>query len=680
MMKAIKINRHRGIMRKLVPAMAALLLLAPANPAAQARDANRLTGLREGKIFIRVDQAPAEMSVKYKSIYGWDEPILLFDPAGKLLAADRFGHDGSGSRTYNLNRGPGIYVLLLKPSYVYTVETSAAKMVFAPPSRTFGFYRTITDPPLYFHMPPESPPDPALLFANIHKCKGRDTRLAVYDPQGALVAEHHKPGIETDECYRRLTELNLSQLEQSQRQEDFVIDYMPPDLGETRVAISNAAPGYWKIQFGATSPWPYKAAVWLYGVPNFFAGHGKYWFEPAFPARAVTATLRVGDHLDQRPFLGVVGHMGAPNSTDAKILKGLGQSGDKLFLWQDKMMPAHEPFQFPHRERFDPAHAVFSLVVFRKEAERMVDQPVMTRLLNWGLWARKSAEAMLTDVGRHPDTFAFQVLNEPNLNMGVAEYIRIFRACARAVKKYPATAPVQFAGPALGSSEEQDVVDWEWIRQLLNRADDLVDVICWNNYRIKNLEDTFLFAEALEETVNIIREEDRDGQMEKIIIGATNREGGLAPDQIFNSWDAALWWASTLAQVINTGQLTGINYYNVMDEGHGRNKGLLDQAYTPKPQAFVHREFSKLLAAGNPSKVISDHPALEAVACRKADGLELILLNKGWHRLTVNLEIPHKKIGTYTVQRLETDGRPGADLSRRPLTINPEEILLVSIP
>ena len=639
---------------------------------------NTMSGLREGRVYVYVDDKPETVKLIYRPLYGWDEPVLLFSPDGRVMAKDRFEHKRTGFKVYHLDKGKGVYAFLLKPSYVYTLETSATKMVFSPEPEMPGFYRKISGQSLVFKVP-EGTRNFTIFFSNIYKFKGFNAELELLDPSGKTVTRRYKVGMKRDEAMQRLTGFRPEDIKQGQRGSDFAISSAPLEIMGDSIETHDPEPGFWTVRVGTTGLRPYKIGLWLEGIPNCFAGRDKYWFRPEFTKDPVSASIHISAQpLSIRPFLGIVGHMGKPGSAEELTLKALGQRGDKLFLRQDKMIPSAGVYKLPNKCRFSPEHEAFSLIVFRNELSWIRKHSLTERLANWGLWAKKTSEMLLKQTGRKPETFVLQVLNEPNLEISFNEYYSIFSVCARTVKNCPTTSKILFAGPGLGSGEEQGIIDWNWIRMLITEADPLVDLITWNLYRVKNLEDTFLYSEALEETYRIIKENDNDGQIEDIIIGATNREGGWAPDRLFNSWEAALWWASTLTHVINTGKLKAVYYYNIIDKGYGRKKGMIDETLGLKAQAYVNREFSDLLKCSFIHRVTSDHSQLEAVAARKGGSFKLILLNKGWRYISVSIDFPWSKKKSLYVKRLEADGKFSKIPWKSPLTVAPKEILIIS--
>ena len=637
---------------------------------------NRMTGLREGRVYIKTENSVCTAHLKYRPVYGWDEPVLLFAPDGRMIAADQFGHNASGSKTYRLDHGKGIYTFLLKPSYVYSIQTTATGMVFSQEAETVGLYRTIKDHPLIFKIP-DTKKKFSIFFTNIERLKARKAKFKLYNPAGEIVAIKKRPGMNPEQIIEQLTGLSQSDLETGQRGSDLSLATIPDELKADSVEIDKPENGFWSVRTGATGLRAYKVGIWLKGVPSFFAAAREYWFEPIIPKKPVKASIQIDSMpLNKRPFIGFVGHMGDAGSPDAKKLKNMGQQGDKLFLYQEKMMPAGRGFAFPHQERFNPDHNVFSLIVFRKESRPFRNKDAVNRLVNLGLWSRKTARYLIGDLGRNPESFALQVLNEPNLETTLSEYLVTFQTSARAVKKKPGLAEVRFAGPGLGAGEENSIIDWQWLRSLIRRADPWLDIVTWNMYRIKNIEDTFLFTNAVQKTDQIIHAEDRDGQIEDIIIGAANREGGLANDRLFNSWESAIWWASSLTRVINTGKAAGIYYYNLIDKGEGRNKGMFTASLEPKPQAYINRVFAKFLESDEIYRLVSNHSALEGIAAKNENNYRIILINKSRRYISVESDLFKNK--NLQCRRLAKNGAfTEMVIHERPL-LAPMEILIIN--
>jgi hypothetical protein len=604
---------------------------------------NTLSGVGEGKVFFNVTQPPAMVELSYRPQYGWDEPIALFGPDGRLMARHRLGHKSAGSKSFRLDRGPGIYVLLLKPSYTYEIATSSAGMVFAPDGQGPALFKTYGRRRLTFRVP-DGTPQFSLSFSNVFNFKGRAARLALFNPSGKQVAERNRPRVHRDSLLKEVAGTTHQKLQKGQKGSYLTLSAQPAALQTSRIRIDTPRPGFWSLDIGALNSSGGRIGIALKGIPNYLAGSPQHWFEPCFNASAVRVCATIVPlESGQRPVLGMVGHMGRPNGPEEDLLKKYGQQADKLFVWPRDLIATEKGPALRHAERYDPAHGSYSLVILRA-----LDQAADPQDL-----CRQTARALLDGMERNPDSFCLQVFNEPNLAFSFNTYLNRFLDCAGAVKQDPATRSVHFAGPGLGSGEESDILDWRWLEQLIKQADQYVDLISWNLYRVKDLQDTYLYAEAIEKVWTMIRQADRDGQLEPILIGATNRQGGLSADELFNGSEAGLWWASTLSQVINTGKIKGIYYFNTIDhQGWGRKKGMFDHHRRPKPQAHVQRLFSQLLQSEYLYAVRSDHGFLEGVAAKHHGQMQVVLLNKGWHRLNVDL----KPEGPWTVQRLSPDG------------------------
>jgi hypothetical protein len=148
---------------------------------------NTLSGLGAGKVFFNVTQPPAKVELRYRPQYGWDEPISLFGPDGRLMARYRWGHRSTGNQSLRLDRGAGIYVLLLKPSYSFDITASGSGMVFAPDGQGPALVRNHGRQRLFFRVP-EGTDRFSLAFTNTFNLKGRRSRLTLFDPTGKQAA------------------------------------------------------------------------------------------------------------------------------------------------------------------------------------------------------------------------------------------------------------------------------------------------------------------------------------------------------------------------------------------------------------------------------------------------------------------------------------------------------------
>jgi hypothetical protein len=642
--------------------MVCCLILLLACHAVYGAGSNTLSGLGEGKVFFNVTQPPATAELSYRPQYGWDEPIALFGPDGRLVSRYRLGHTSAGSKSFQLDSGPGIYVLLLKPSYTYDITTSSAGMVFAPNGQGPALFKSHGQQRVSFRVP-DGTAQFSLTFSNVFNFKGRSARLTLFDPSGKQVAERNRPRVHRNTLIEEVTGNSYQTLKKGQKGSNMTLSVKPKALQAARNRIDTPQPGFWSLDVGGLNRSGARIGIALEGIPNYLAGSAQHWFEPNFKTAAVRVCAELVP-LDskQRPVLGMVGHMGRPYGPEDKLLKAYGQQADKLFVWPRDLIATDKGLTIRHAERYDPAHGSYSLVVLRA-----LDQAADPQDL-----CRQTARALLDGMRRDPDSFCLQVFNEPNLAFGLKTYLNQFLDCAKAVKQDPTTRSVQFAGPGLGSGEESDILDWRWLEQLIKQADQYVDLISWNLYRVKDLQDTYLYTEAIEKVWNMIRQADRDGQVEPILIGATNRRGGWSADELFNGSEAGLWWASTLSQVINTGKIKGIYYFNTVDhKGWGRKKGMFDRNQRPKPQAHVQRLFSQLLQSEYLYAVQSDHGFLEGVAAKHNGKIQMVLLNKGWLCLNVDL----KPGGEWTVQHLGPDGELFSVPWSSPLKIDAGQIL-----
>jgi hypothetical protein len=256
--------------------------------------------------------------------------------------------------------------------------------------------------------------------------------------------------------------VTLKRLQNGRKGSDMTLAAPPPALSPSRIRIDAPRPGFWSIDTGALERSVGRIGIALEGIPNYLAGSARHWFEPRFTPEAVRVGAAIASLGSAKPpVLGMVGHMGRPGGSEGAMLKKFGQQGDKLFVWPRDLITTRKGPALGHAERFDPAHGSFSLVVLRA-----LDQAADPKAL-----CRQTARALVGGIGRHPESFGLQIFNEPNLAFSFDAYLNRFLDCAEAIKQDPALGGVQIAGPGLGTGEEADILDWQWIDKLIQRAD-----------------------------------------------------------------------------------------------------------------------------------------------------------------------------------------------------------------
>ncbi len=575
---------------------ALLVLLLVVLGAAPALAETRLAGLRGGKVWIAVDEPGAELVVSLRPAQGWAEPVRLYAPDGRIEAEIEASRSTVAETRVSLDV-TGVHMLHLKRSYVAEVRVGGARVEIEPLA-----HETSIQAPggarVYFRVPEDAAQFTVHLDNRIGP-RGADVLAVVRAPDGGI-GTLRKPGFDLGQGADGLDPCQPLAA--------------PPDADlaafhSASRTYAKPAAGIWSLAFNGA-----EAGVWLEGVPNRFATAPEDVFPPSDPA-PVDARITLTDVAIAAPVLGVASELGPPgNPREAEIL-GHGVRGDRIDL-------DPTPGDF---DRLAPRPGVHSLVVLRSFDAH-------AEFARAGEWV-----AGALDAARRPwDSFTLQVANQPEAGSRMEEYLDALGGFIAGLKA--ANAPMgklDLAASAPGSGE--GILDWPWIAGAVDRYDRDVGTIVWTLCRIRNVEDTGLYADAVAKTAKIIRDHDSDGHFQDIAIGAVARAGGLADDALFDGAEAGVWWASVIANVANTGQVKLLDAFSLQDSGPFQARGLFARDGRAKPPAIAQRAMGNVLGVGGVRRVASDHPMLEGVASVTGGRIRLALVNKGWLPLRVTL-------------------------------------------
>ncbi len=609
----------------------------------------QLTRLRQGRVHIQTDGVADNLTIHYSPIYGWNEPLMLLGPDGRLLRKEFLGHEDSGKLTIKLDQGPGNYELILKPSYMWRLSLSGGKMVYEPPKETTGLRMIFKGGALYF-LVPDNTVSFKLFWTNRRGYKGPDARIQVFNPNNELISDDEMSKIDPQIACRML---GLERSECSGGAFSPRFDPAPPH----EISIHDPLSGIWKIYIGPiNAPFPREVGVWLSGIPSLFAQNPESLYVPQDETLPVSSNITVLDDKLSKPLLGVVGPFGPAGGAREKMMTDYGVQAEKVFLNHDNQEPENDnidpydadirAFNFSrHKNRLWPRPGRFSTVVFNHWAGWMKSMTFSDRVPEWSEWAHVAAVYAMQERQMKSDAMTVQFFNEPNFVMKMDQYIALLKAAGSRIKNDPQSTGCPIAAPAISTAlskynpDTRNFLNKNWIQQTLKEADEFVDIVMFNVYGARDLEDTFLYTTIVDQVDQIIRETNPDGIIEPIIIGATNREGGLAPTHLFNDWEGGLWWASVLSQVMNTGRVKVINYFSIIDAGI-RQKGLFTENRKPKYQALIQQLFANAMLTGDLYQTLSDHQGLEAVTLKNESTLTMILINKSRFALSSTIHCP----------------------------------------
>jgi hypothetical protein len=626
----------------------------------------QISELRQGRLHIYAEGRNETLTVRYRPEYGLDEPLLFLGPDGRMIETVFLGHKTSGTITLNVDKGPGHYVLILKPSYLWDVSLSRGDMVFEPPVEMTGVKRPFGHTPFFFHVPAKSSGFDFYVI-NHRSYKGKPARVKLSDPHGRVVSDKELPEVEPKSLLKKLKSqgVDLSEINSSAGSGNFNPAFNP--VFPEHIHVNRPEPGIWKVEIGTTGKlFADNVGFWIEGIPSYFSGSPEGLQAASDRLRlsgpeseCVPVAVKVSNHTLDAPKLGVVGFFGPKNGWQETKMTEYGIQAEKVFVShtsEERVNDNADPhvanlssFRFNDQKHLFYRPGKFSLVVLDRFAGWMKTLSPQMQALEWGEWAQVAAGNMMTQRNMNPDSFVIQFLNEPNKILKLEQYLSLLKTAGSRIKNDPKTrtcrigVPAAATGVSLEKQENQEFLDTRWIEQSLKQADPIVDDIVFNVYGASELEDTFLYTTLIEKVDALVKKYDTDRVMEPIIIGATNRQGGLVTSRLFCDWEGAVWWASVLTQVINTGKVKAINYFKIIDRGI-RKKGLFTEDRKPKAQAVIQQLFSRALSKGQIFKTQTDHSGVEAIAVKSERTMTMILVNKSGKHINASISAPYGAI------------------------------------
>lgn len=600
---------------------------------------------RRGTFFAEARQGDL-LVLEYRAIPGGEDLVSLYAPDGRRLRAVRLARGASGRERMILAAGDGTYRLTAGPGHRLRVRL--------PPGRALAF-EPETQFPAFFQRRGEGGPywlrvegtDSLLLVAtNQNDFEGSAGRVTVRDPRGEPAGELRFDRMSEAELWRRLgTAADEAAFLRLRADTVNVPQYRV--LAET-LRVPAPRPGVWRIEAGVEGRRADDIGFWLRGVPNrVWADSLSASRSPADAPGAVRARAEVLADSVRGPAgeLGVVWDWPSSQEEARRAFLAMGVRADNHFLPQSYLEPVNDD---PSPWRTREAGFLFSgwrhrMAPLTRGDLRLTSLMCLTRPAPWAAGRPEEfAEFAEAAVAWHaalpgldPDRLYWALGNEPNHETSARAYAELYSLVGRRLRASPSelVRRARFGGPAIGNAErEPGVLDLAWVRELLDAADPYVDFICWNQYRLPRLEETWRYAELVRETRAICDARDRDGRREEILIGATNMKGGVVlHNERQDGFENALWWASVAANALGTGDVRLLNYFYLVDEG-SRRKGLLFADGRWKPAARMMALLNETLGA-EVVAAASDHSEVEILATRGGEGqgapaVSLLLVNK----------------------------------------------------
>ncbi len=575
---------------------------------------NRIEGLREGSVYVRTEKEFEEIVIAALPEYGWKEKILIFGPDGQLFKS--LDANRKKCEFVVQTKDIGDYRILLKPSYSYDIYTSANKMVYMPVKNGAGLFRNFSDHSLYF--PVEDGNDITLLYSNHRGYKGSSISFDLRNEEGKSLWNFDLDSFSVNDVLDQQEEkLNKKGLDRSDT--NFIKDPYPP----TKKNFLPKKDEFWSVKLGGfisddSGFWALDKDLYLCGSPeNFFVPNPYY----------SQTKIEIEEEITSIPLVGCVGWSGTIGSEEDKTFTNLNLNGDKFFALQvsDEKETHGDLIEYNwrrHKMIKNQRPDLKTLYVLKSMSPKYEKLPLYKKFKAFEQWT----DAICSEIRKNPneygqkDRFVIQPLHEPNLSKTFDEYLPYLKSAGRAAHRLE----MKVGGAALGSGKEQSLLDYDWYKNMLIEADEYVDAVIWNTYRVRELEDTYLYNEMIEDLTKIIQVHDRDNHYEPLILGATNRKGGLVDSSIFSTWESSLWWASLLYHVAGHPNLEQIYHYRIKDV-QIRKKGFLKQDGTLKPIAHTQKLFSDFFKKQNIRKIKQNHSMLEGFFSDES----FILIHKG---------------------------------------------------
>jgi len=682
-------------------AVVLFLLFLVALPHSSWAAVREMSDLRQGRLHIYAEGTNETLTVGYQPEYGLDDPLLFLGPDGRLIKTVFLGHQRSGTITLNVDKGPGHYVLILKSSYLWDVSLSRGEMVFEPPVEMTGVKRRFSDTPFFFHVPAKTSGFDFYVI-NHRSYKGKAARIKLSDPHGRVVSDKALPDVDPRTLLKKLKSrgVDLSEINSSAGSGNFNPSFKP--VFPEQIHVNAPEPGIWKVEVGTTGNlFTDNVGFWIEGLPSYFSNSPDGLQNASDRLRlsgpeseCVPVAVKVSNHTLDAPKLGVVGFFGPKNGWQEKKMTEYGIQAEKVFVShtsEERVNDNADPhvanlssFRFNDQKHLFYRPGKFSLVVLDRFAGWMKTISSQMQALEWGEWAQVAAGNMMTQRKLNPDSFVIQFLNEPNKILKLEQYLSLLKTAGSRIKKDPKArtcrigAPAVATGVSLDKQENQEFLDTRWIEQSLKQADPIVDDIVFNVYGASELEDTFLYTTLIEKVDALVKKYDTDGVMEPIIIGATNRQGGLVTSRLFCDWEGAVWWASVLTRVINTGKVKAVNYFKIIDRGI-RKKGLFTEDRKPKAQAVIQQLFARALAKGQIFKTQTDHSGVEAIAVKAERTMIMILVNKSGKHINASISAPYGAIKKMVLFKGQTPVNQDTPANGTAVTLPPASVTWVKL-
>jgi len=623
---------------------------------------------RKGTVYFTGEDGDSVV-VDVRPIHPYQPPLRLTAPDGRVAWRTQPVQRRNQTHRIALSSGSGVYRLVLKlPALVRITAPNAEKLVLRADRESVAFFteqRAAAQP--FYCRPPSGRSSMTLVMTNqrLYECRG--ARVAVNAVGGeqrfaARLPSLNKKGIgkrfgippahmgTTDDGFSRIIRKGEMRL---MKGFGFVVD-----------SVQLEGSRFWEVRVKPEGdPWAY-VGLWGSECACYLAPDPSKWFEPHLDTANASIQVTGSRQVGTLPCVGTVWtwRMSHSYERERREFGRMGLNGVKTFVNHSACEPVNDNsapdsalargFRFESRledgfTRMQRSGIVDRILIavtdpapWLRKLEK-ADHPLAVR--EFAEFCEAVARYLVEELELPPERLYLQFHNEPNHIMEADHYLDYVAAIGKRLKasRVAGVRSIRIAAPGLGNPYGQPtLVDRHWIRCTLERAGDVVDAVVWNQYSIEDMEDTRLYAQAIDTTMAIMRRYRGEGARRELIIGATNMRGGVClQHEKQDGWYAGLWWVASLAAIANTGHVAMVNYFLLHDVGAYR-KGLLFEDGGPKPVAEAMAFFSEHTCT-DVVAARSDHGAVDALATKtaKGDTVRVICINRAENVIDTDLRI-----------------------------------------
>lgn len=401
----------------------------------------------------------------------------------------------------------------------------------------------------------------------------------------------------------------------------------------------------WRLAFQGKG----KAAFWLDTTDNIFALRPEDLFVPKPLAGKGKITVGV-KKLGRVPMVGTSLPFLDPPSHALSLLNEMKVKSATYYTYIDVLKAKPLADQSFRRTYFQQG-ITSDLTLLAETGRRAVlmDSKQITEVLRSYLpsWQQ------YTQSGLHYLVLA----DEPNLNYpSFTAFANYAQQVIHGLKQLPANVreKINIAipasagwlnGPSRNQASSRRGINWA--KQLLPLLGDDIHALTWHRWLVRDLRATRSYQQAVAAAASLVGRNAKGTLQKHLLIDQTNISSGLhlsvyEQDTFF----AALWWASVVANVAKSGDLTMINWFKTADDGPYR-KGLMRKDAAGNWHLKPVGHAMKFIQAHLQGDILTTKTSLfevDVVASTTEKVIHILGVNKGDRQQRVDMRIDLPKL------------------------------------